>query len=217
MAVSFGVVALGEAKPASAYVGGPWFEPGKPYTQNFPDPTVVWDGTKYWAYGTSTGGSLMPAMSSTDLKTWMPRPAYSPNPYNGDPFFNDSFPVPPGVEPRRNLPSGQGPVGPGCRQPRRRMDRLHLLGGRVRPPLHLGRPVVVAGRPVHRQLLAARSSATPTPVDRSTPQPFIDSDGTPYLVWKASGVPGSAPTKTASPRASPATDCRSPPARARWR
>ena len=54
---------------------------------------------------------MMPAMSSTDLQTWTPRPAYSPNPYNGDPFFNDSFPIPPawtlGGTSRTARPSGR--------------------------------------------------------------------------------------------------------------
>ena len=48
---------------------------------------------------------MMPAMSSTDLKTWTPRPAYSPNPYNGDPYFNDSFPVPPSLDDGRHRPA----------------------------------------------------------------------------------------------------------------
>jgi hypothetical protein len=29
--------------PVAAYQGAPYFEPNKPYAQNFPDPSVVWD------------------------------------------------------------------------------------------------------------------------------------------------------------------------------
>lgn len=64
--------------PAGAYAGAPWFEPSKPYTQNFPDPNVIVSGGKYYAYATVTGGAYLPAMSSTDLQTWIARPAYDP-------------------------------------------------------------------------------------------------------------------------------------------
>ena len=107
---------------------------------------------------------------------------------------------------RRGASGGTSRVGkaqwaPRRRQPRRHVGRVHLVGGRSRPALHLGRPVVVAGRPVRRQLLAARSSATPTRVARSTRPPFIDSNGQPYLMWKSSGVVGSAPDQDQVPRA----------------
>lgn len=71
--------------PAGAYPGAPWFEPGKPYDQNFPDPAIIEvDGT-YYAYATSTGGASLPVMTSTDLVTWTARgealgvgPSWSP-------------------------------------------------------------------------------------------------------------------------------------------
>ena len=34
-------------QPSSAYPGAPWFKPSSVYTQNFPDPHVVVDGTRY--------------------------------------------------------------------------------------------------------------------------------------------------------------------------
>jgi len=54
------------------YIGSPEFAPGIVYTANFPDPDVLWDpGTRrYWAFGTETGAVNVPAMWSTDLKTW---------------------------------------------------------------------------------------------------------------------------------------------------
>src|SRR6266542_4245157 len=51
------------APPAVAYPGAPWFEPGKPYNQNFPDPSVLRVGDTYYAYGTATGGSYLPVMT----------------------------------------------------------------------------------------------------------------------------------------------------------
>jgi hypothetical protein len=176
-----------------AYAGAPWFKPGVAYNANFPDPTVTWDGTRYWAYATSTGGSLMPAMSSTDLKTWIPRPAYSPNPYNGDPFFNDSFPVPPSWTMGGTSRNGKAQWAPG----------VVSLAGRW---IAYTSWEVAPGR---RCISVATSSSPAGPfVDNNPgpfvcdsdpggsidPQPFIDSNGQPYLMWKSSGVPGSAPT-----------------------
>ena len=167
------------------------------YNANFPDPTVTWDGTRYWAYATSTGGSLMPAMSSTDLKTWIPRPAYSPNPYNADPFFNDSFPVPPSWTMGGTSRSGKAQWAPG----------VVSLAGRW---IAYTSWEVAPGR---RCISVASASSPAGPfVDNNPgplvcdsdpggsidPQPFIDSNGQPYLLWKSAGVPGSAPTKIKS-------------------
>ncbi len=180
-----------------AYAGAPWFKPGVAYNANFPDPTVTWDGTRYWAYATSTGGSLMPAMSSTDLKTWIPRPAYSPNPYNADPFFNDSFPVPPSWTMGGTNRSGKAQWAPG----------VVSLAGRW---IAYTSWEVAPGR---RCISVASASSPAGPfVDNNPgplvcdsdpggsidPQPFIDSNGQPYLLWKSAGVPGSAPTKIKS-------------------
>jgi hypothetical protein len=58
-----------------SFVGAPYFAPGEVYTENFPDPDVVWDpGTqKYYAFSTTTGGVYVPVMTSTDLVTWTAR------------------------------------------------------------------------------------------------------------------------------------------------
>ena len=189
--------ALVGAPSAGAYAGSPWFKPGVAYTANFPDPTIVWDGSQYWAYSTSTGGSLLPAMSSTDLKTWVPRPAYSPNPYNSDPFFSDSFPVPPAWSSGGTSRVGKAQWAPGV---------VNLAGMWVAYTSW----EVAPGR---RCISVARSSSPAGPfVDNSAqplvcdsdpggsidPSPFIDSNGQPYLLWKSSGVIGSAPTKIRS-------------------
>src|SRR5688500_2105368 len=64
------------APPATAFEGAPWFRPGLPYSANFPDPSVVRDGSTYVAFGTATGGAYLPVMTSPDLLTWTARPAY---------------------------------------------------------------------------------------------------------------------------------------------
>ena len=199
--VAFGAVVVSDPQPASAYAGAPWFEPGKPYTQNFPDPTVVWDGSKYWAYGTSTGGSLMPAMSSFDLQTWTPRARYSPNPYNGDPFFNDSFPVPPSWSLGGTSRAGKAQWGPGV---------ANLGGGWTAYTsweVGFGRRCISAARSSSPAGPFTDNSSSPLVCDPDPGgsidgQPFIDSDGTPYLVWKAAGYPGSAPTRLLARRLS---------------
>lgn len=92
---TFAAVLAIVAGPAGAYPGAPWFEPGKAYDDNFPDPSVVVDGGRYYAYGAPTGGAYLPVMTSTDLVTWTARPVYDPGaPLNQDPFFNDALPHP---------------------------------------------------------------------------------------------------------------------------
>jgi beta-xylosidase len=78
LAALVALLAAGLATPAAAYPGAPWFEPDKPYTENFPDPDVLRVGSTYYAYGTSTGGAYLPVMRSTDLRTWTARSAYDP-------------------------------------------------------------------------------------------------------------------------------------------
>ncbi|MDQ3147227.1 MAG: DUF4214 domain-containing protein [Actinomycetota bacterium] len=52
-------------------------------------------GGTYYAYSTNTGGPSLPVMSSTNLVTWVARPAYDPGPpLDDDPWFNDALPRP---------------------------------------------------------------------------------------------------------------------------
>jgi hypothetical protein len=66
------ILALGAlVAPTAAYPGAPWFEPGRPYDQNFADPAIIEvDGT-FYAYATTTGGASLPVMTSTDRQTWI--------------------------------------------------------------------------------------------------------------------------------------------------
>jgi hypothetical protein len=77
-----------------SFVGAPYFAPGAVYTQNFPDPDVVWDpGTqKYYAFSTTTGGVYVPVMWSTDLVTWTARANHAIANPNGQ--FHDALPDP---------------------------------------------------------------------------------------------------------------------------
>lgn len=171
------------------FAGSPWFVPGIAYSQNFPDPTIVWNGGRFWALATSTGGPTLPVMSSTDLRTWTARPPYSPNPWNGDPWFNDAMVRPPawsyGGEQRF---AGKDQWGPGI------------------VPLN-GRWVVYSSwnqQPGRRCISAAIGPSPqgpffdplPAPLqcdyDQAgsiDPAPFVDSNGVPYLTWKSEGGP----------------------------
>jgi len=197
------------AIPAGAYAGAPWFEPSKPYNQNFPDPSVLRVGSTYYAYGTSTGGAYLPVMTSTDLATWVARPAYDPGaPLNRDRYFNDALPYParwgvdrPGVSGRMT----KEVWSPG----------VERIGGRY---VAFYTVRVELGSPGRFCISVATSSSPLGPfVDDSTgplvcdsdpagsidPQPFVDADGTPYLLWKSEGIPGRAPTKIWSRRLTP--------------
>jgi hypothetical protein len=195
LAAVAGTVAAISVESVSAYPGARWFKPGAVYTDNFPDPSVVRDGSTFYAYGTSTGGSYLPIMTSTDLGTWTARPAYpQPSCVGGtvDPYFNDGLPCP--------APWGQDrPVGgrltkevwaPGAAhigstwvvfysmRISTSPDRFCL--GRATASGPLGPFVDTSPAPFH---------CDSDPVGSIDPQPFVDDDGTPYLIWKSEGDP----------------------------
>ncbi len=185
-----------------AYAGAPWFEPGQPYGENFPDPEVVWDGSRYWAYSTSTGGPMLPAMWSTDLGTWYARDAYSPNTYNSDPFFNDAFPVPP----RWSLggtarTKGKAQWAPGVAR----------IGGAWRAytawEVSPGRRCISAATSASPAGPFVDKAAAPLvcdagPAGSIDAEPFVDADGRPWLLWKAEadgGMPARIYSRALSP------------------
>jgi ribosomal protein L24E len=197
LALAAGLVLL-VTSSAGAYPGAPWFRPSQPYAENFPDPSVIRVGDRYIAYGTSTGGAYLPAMTSTDLRTWIARPAYRHAADGGDRFFNDALPTPASWSPDRNV---EGRLkkevwAPGVAQ----------IGGRF-VAFYSARATLDRDR----FCLSVATSADPLGPfeDRTTepvwcdadpngsidPQPFVDTDGTPYLLWKSEGVPGSTPTR----------------------
>lgn len=70
-------------------VGNQPFRPGTAYTGNFPDPTVLWAGNRFYAASTTVASLSLPLMTSTDLRTWVPRPAGDP----ANPQQNDAMPT----------------------------------------------------------------------------------------------------------------------------
>jgi hypothetical protein len=195
-----------QAAPAAAFAGGPWFEPSKPYTQNFPDPTVVRDGSTYYAYATETGGSYLPAMSSTDLTTWTARPAYNPATFGlgtcaggYDQYFNDALPCPaawavrlPSSHPHLNTPvwaPGVAKIGGKW--------RLYYAALQVENPQRQCISVAWSDSPLgpFRDDTFGPLQCDSDPGGSLDAEPFVDSNGTPYLIWKSEGVIGSQPTR----------------------
>ncbi|MGK2930360.1 MAG: family 43 glycosylhydrolase [Acidimicrobiales bacterium] len=199
LALLAGVLATVIGSPAGAYPGAPWFEPGKPYDDNFPDPSIVVGDDRYYAYGAPTGGAYLPVMTSTDLVTWTARPAYDPGaPLNQDPFFNDALPYPARWGADR-------PVGgrltkelwaPGAAK----IGNQWLVYYSVRMPGGQDRfciSVATGSSPLgpFTDDTGGPLVCDADPNGSIDPQPFVDTDGTPYLLWKSEGVPGSVPTR----------------------
>ncbi|CAN5832358.1 glycoside hydrolase family 43 protein [soil metagenome] len=205
------VTLVAAPEPATAYPGAPWFEPGQRYDDNFADPSIVRDGDTYYAYGTSTGGAYLPVMTSTDLRTWTARPAYAqPSCVGGraDPFFNDALPCPASWAPDR-------PVGgrltkevwaPGAARIGSQWVVFYSVKTRLDPE-RFCISVATSRSPLGPFV---DSSAGPLVCDNDPkgsidPQPFVDDDGTPYLIWKSEGFPcpRCEPTRSWSRRLAP--------------
>jgi hypothetical protein len=191
-----GLVVLASAQPISAYPGARWFKPGATYSDNFPDPSVVRDGSTFYAFGTSTGGSYLPIMTSTDLATWTAHPAYTQPACVGgtvDPFFNDGFPCPPAW--------GENRAGVGGRLTKEvwAPGAAHIGGGWVvfysmrvsTSPDRFCIGVATSSSPLGPYVdnSSAPFQCDSDPVGSIDPQPFVDDDGTPYLIWKSEGNP----------------------------
>ncbi len=212
------------AAPASAFPGAPWFMPyfdktsefeqqrrgveffgpGRYYTANFPDADILREGDTYYAYGTSTGGTYLPVMTSTDLVNWAPRRPYDKGELDpryipagkewmfGDEWFNDALLQP---------PAWAGDFSGGRLTKQLWAPGVEKFGSTYVAFYAVRVPTTVA--PERYCLSFAIADAPIGPFyDTSTtwlhcdndpdgsidPEPFIDpSTGTPYLLWKSEG------------------------------
>lgn len=165
--------------PAGAYPGAPWFEPGKPYDQNFPDPAIVLVGDTYHAYSTTTGGAALPVMTSSDLITWTARgdalgtgPSWAPTTSVGWSVW-----APTVVE----LPTG-GFLAAFAAQTGNGARRCIALATASSP---LG-PFTAVG--------SAPFVCEPDPNGALDPFLIVDDDDVPWLIWKNEGVAPGHPT-----------------------
>ncbi len=168
-----GLLSIGLSS-ASAFPGAPYFDPGQPYTENFPDPAIIEvDGT-YYAYATSTGGSALPVMSSTDLETWI--------------AIGDALGSGPNWSPKV--------AG--------RTEQWAPTVVRLSEGDYLAAYAVRTGAGERRCISTAKSTSPTGPFVDSSSGPFlcepdpngaidpfltVDGDGVPWLIWKNEGVP----------------------------
>jgi hypothetical protein len=138
-------------------------------------------------------------MSSTDLNTWIARPAYNPGPpLNSDRFFNDALPYPASWSPDRNV---EGRLKKEIWAP-----GVAAIGGHfvafyaARVALDRDRfclSVATASDPLgpFEDSTSAPLWCDDDPNGSIDPQPFVDDDGRAYLLWKSEGIPGRSPTR----------------------
>jgi hypothetical protein len=188
---------LAQAPSAAAYPGAPWFEPSKPYTQNFADPHVIRVGNEYYAYATGTGGSYLPVMRSTDLRTWVARDAYDPGGGLAQkyPGFNDALPYVAswGVHRETTMHMSSWVTAPGVERFGGTYNAYYGLWAGTNPDRHC---ISVATSSSPQGPFSDRTSAPLSCEDGNAPgdidpYPFIDpATGTPYLIWSSQGHSG---------------------------
>ena len=165
--------------------------PGGPYTGDFPDPWIIRVGARYFAYSTTSDDLNLPTLSSTDLRTWIARPATADAP------AGDGLPKPATWAQYRSTQPTDGRLRPqtGPWAPSvTKVAQHHFV---------LAYAVQVAGAPGTRMCVSlahARTAlgpfvdttAAPTVcLERGAidPQVFVAPHGRPWLVWKKDHFP----------------------------
>jgi beta-xylosidase len=186
---------------ASGYPGAPWFRPARVYKDNFPDPSVIRVGFRYYAFGTATGGAYLPVTSSTDLRQWVAREAYR-DPVSGV-VGNDALlrPATWAVDRPGASKLAKEVWAPGAAQ----IGTRFVVFYAARVAVDRNRfciSVAVADKPEgpYTDTTKAPLVCDSDPNGSIDPQPFVDDDGTPYLLWKSEGDPGRRPTRIWSRR-----------------
>src|SRR5579871_4915427 len=176
-AVAVLAVAVLVAPPAAAEHAPP------AYAGDFPDPFVIRVGAAYDAFATGSAGVKIQVMTSPDRQHWV--------------YLGDALAALPAW-------SSFGLTW---------APSVIALGGRY--VMYYTTHDIASGQ----QCISYATSLTPTgPYHDTTvaptvcqtalngsidPSPFVDADGTPYLLWKSNGVPGSAVSQIWSARLAP--------------
>jgi hypothetical protein len=168
------------------YLGSSLFAPDIVWTQDFPDPSIVYDSAsgRYWAFSTESGGVNVQAMWSTDLVTWTTRSNHSiPNEWW---HYNDALPA--------ALPGGIGsPIW---------APSVTHIGNRWL--MTYAAPLTATKKCVYYATSAIPEGpytdpkflqCSDDPGGSIDPSVFTGTDGTTYLVWKDEGLPGSHPPR----------------------
>lgn len=206
-AVSSLLVALAVLGPATAGSAGAVvqesderrFFAGLPYTGEFASPQVLVDGGRYYAVATNEDGNNLPAMSSDDLRTWIPRaPLPDFSLYRNWAGFNDALPRPASWAATR--------WKDGARRYGVWAPAIARIGGRYVAAY----AAVVSWKKMRLCISLAHAdhpegkyvdTSTEPIVCSSDPRGSIDPDlitvgDKSYLIWKNAGVKGSTPTTT---------------------
>jgi hypothetical protein len=184
------LLVVGAATPASSYPGAPYFAPGQPYSGNFPDPSVVYDPSsgRYYAYATPTGGVNVPVMSSADLLAWTARTRHGIANDNGETHDALPHPAPAGATVYRSsdprFPYDLWAPGVGKVGGRWVMFYALRVDANGRRCLFYATSGTPDGPFLEPQTFYC-SNDTFGSID---PQPFTDTDGTTYLIWKDEGM-----------------------------
>ncbi|QYJ03441.1 glycoside hydrolase family 43 protein [Nocardioides panacisoli] len=173
-------------RPVQVAAGSTRWQVGSLYRGTFADPDIVEHRGRFYAYGTNTAGMHMPALTSTDLARWQPLTRGGGR--------ADALPR---VGSWVTKPSpGRGLWAPAVAEVGGGWTAAYsakastLKGGERHNCIGLSRgssptgPFEVVGRPI------CSPNANLGLID---PDIFVADDGTPYLLWKFSGVKAKRP------------------------
>ena len=179
-----------QARPVRpAPIGQDPILPGQVYTGDFPDPSILRVGPRYFAYSTTSYNLNLPMLASSDLRTWVSHPA-TPESSVGDSLL--SFPA--WVATRTTL-DGRTVAVTGPWAPSVTKLGLHNFV--------LAYAVQVAGAPGTLMCVSLAHATSPYgPFVDNTPGPtvcpargaidpqvFVPPSGRPWLVWKQDHFP----------------------------
>jgi beta-xylosidase len=192
VALTLSGVAAGLGPAADAAVGSDDFRAGQVYRGDFPDPSVTRVGSTYYAFATNTGGKLLPAMTSPDLRTWRAR--YS---NTGKWWQNDALAKAPAWA-KAHYANGAWRVSTWAPSVARVGDTF--VAAYVAPVSENPRKMCVTLAYDDRPLgLFTDRSTKPfvcAPDQGSIdPEVYVDPRGTPWLLWKNEGIPRHEPTR----------------------
>lgn len=177
-----------------------------PYTGGFPDPTVVRLGSRYVASATTTANLNLPVMTSTDLRTWTPRPPLEDwASYSSWKKYDEAMVAKPTWAATRGTRENVALMSQWAPSLARVGDHyLAAYSAAVRlSPRHSCLGIAVATDPLGQYVddstdpLYCQSTS---PLGAIDPDVFVDADGTPYLMWKNEGIPNTAPPRLMSQR-----------------
>lgn len=182
--LGLGPLTRADARPAP--VGQDPIRPGEVYAGDFPDPSVLRIGARYYAYSTTSYGLNVPMLTSTDLRRWTARPGSATNP------TGDVLPRTPVWSAGRERSDGRFTATTWAPTVTRVAPKKFVLAYSVREAGPKARMCIA---------IATASSASGPFTDTSTepvlcpdrgaidPQVFLTPTGYPWLMWKIDYYP----------------------------